>query len=83
MSTLATCCNATGGRKLAAEWVERAFIGTTEHLVDKDYAKKAKKMNFCCSSFFIIFIIAQFIVFLWLIFDKYLVVNSSNPETVK
>jgi hypothetical protein len=38
MSTLAACCNATGGRKLAAEWVERAFIGTTEHLVDKDYA---------------------------------------------
>jgi len=38
MSTLAACCNATGGRKLAAEWVEKAFIGTTDYLVDKDYA---------------------------------------------
>jgi hypothetical protein len=76
MSTLAACCNATGGRKLAAEWVEKAFIGTTEHLIDKDYGQKAKKINFCLSTFFIIFLIAQFIVFLWLIFDNYIVVNA-------
>ena len=38
MKTLSACCNTTGGRKLAAEWVERAFVGTTEHLIDKDYA---------------------------------------------
>jgi hypothetical protein len=38
MNTLKACCNATGGRKLAAEWVVKAFIGTTEHLVDKNYA---------------------------------------------
>jgi mannose/cellobiose epimerase-like protein (N-acyl-D-glucosamine 2-epimerase family) len=38
MKTLAACCNTTGGRKLAAEWVERAFVSSTEHLVDKNYA---------------------------------------------
>ena len=38
MNTLKACCNATGGRKLAAEWVEKAFIGTTNYLADKDYA---------------------------------------------
>ena len=79
MNTLTACCNATGGRKLAAEWVERAFVGTTEHLVDKDYALKAKKMNFCFSFFFIIFLIAQFAVFLWLIADKYQRVDYLKP----
>lgn len=38
MNTLKACCNASGGRKMAAEWVERAFVSTTEHLIDKDYA---------------------------------------------
>ena len=70
MKTLAACCNATGGRKLAAEWVERAFVSSTEHLVDKNYAQKANKINFCFALFFIIFLIAQFAVFLWLIIDK-------------
>ena len=37
MTTLRANCVATGGRKLAAEWVERAFVGTVEHLVDNDY----------------------------------------------
>ena len=75
MNTLRANCVATGGRKLAAEWVERAFVGTVEHLVDNDYVLKAKKMNFCCSIFFIIFLVAQFIAFLFLVFDIYLIIN--------
>ena len=38
MNTLRANCIATGGRKLEAEWFERAFVGTVEHLVDNDHA---------------------------------------------
>ena len=70
MQKLQTYCAATGGRKLAAEWVEKAFVGTVEHLIDLDYVEKAKKINFCYSLLFIIFLIAQFGVLIWLIIEK-------------
>ena len=58
MQKLRAYCVATGGRKLAGDWVERAFVGRTEHLSDLDYVEKAAKINFCSSLFFIIFLIA-------------------------
>ena len=60
-----------GGRKLAGDTIEKAYIAGDEHLVDKHYVSLSKSVNKFRSCIGLIFLLAFFSALIYLAVDKF------------
>ena len=60
-----------GGRKLAGDTIEKAYIAGDEHLVDRHYVNLSKSVNKFRSCIGLIFLLAFLAAFIYLAIDKF------------
>jgi len=68
---LQSMCRTTGGRKLAADIVEREYICGHDHLIDLEMLEKTKGPNCCCNLFLYIFLTVSYVTLVLLLYQKY------------